>query len=268
MIYKLREPSESLKPYIKSFWLIDGEGDTCIIKQKIIPDGYPELIFHYKDKFKVNISGQWNLQDTSLVAGQIKNHFYLENTGQTGIVGIKLQPCTLKLLFDFDMSLVTNKVISIKETKLNVLQALADIIKQKSTFLEAVNAIENWFIELIKNTSINNSKTQLASQLILEAKGGIKVNEIIDILNISERSLERYFKSYIGLTPKFYCRVIRFSNIFNLIQSEDFNWSDITYLAGFYDQSHFIKNFKEFTGEEPSTYGFDEKNLANFFLIK
>ncbi|MDY8135884.1 helix-turn-helix domain-containing protein [Aquimarina sp. 2201CG5-10] len=83
---------------------------------------------------------------------------------------------------------------------------------------------------------------------------------------MNERNLERFFKTYIGLTPKFYSRVIRFSNIFKLIQQEGFNWASIAYLAGFYDQSHFIKNFKEFTGEEPSKYGFEEENMANFFL--
>ena len=45
-------------------------------------------------------------------------------------------------------------------------------------------------------------------------------------------------------------------------------WLDITYDSGYYDQAHFIKNFKEFTGESPSAYGFEEKNMANFFLFK
>ncbi|NQY35322.1 MAG: AraC family transcriptional regulator [Alteromonadaceae bacterium] len=80
------------------------------------------------------------------------------------------------------------------------------------------------------------------------------------------RQLERYFKQAIGLPPKLYCRIIRFAYIFKLISTNNSNWSEISTQAGFYDQSHFIKNFKEFTGEEPSKYGFKAENLANLFL--
>ena len=52
------------------------------------------------------------------------------------------------------------------------------------------------------------------------------------------------------------------------MQNKDFDWSDVSFLAGYYDQSHFIKNFKEFTGENPSDYGFNDINMANFFLKK
>ena len=103
-------------------------------------------------------------------------------------------------------------------------------------------------------------------QYLIDSKGEIPIQEVVNLSGISERSLERYFKHHIGLSPKFYCRILRFANVFKLIQSDGFNWSDIAYLAGFYDQSHFIKNFKEFTGEEPSNYGFDAQNMANFFL--
>ncbi len=87
-------------------------------------------------------------------------------------------------------------------------------------------------------------------------------------IGLSERQLERLFKKYIGLSPKFYTRIIRFSTIFELIQQEDPGWAGLAYESGFYDQSHFIRNFKAFTGEDPSRYGFDEKNMANFFLKK
>jgi AraC-like DNA-binding protein len=48
----------------------------------------------------------------------------------------------------------------------------------------------------------------------------------------------------------------------------DPSWMDLTYEAGFADQSHFIRNFKSFTGEDPTGYSFGEKNMANFFMQK
>lgn len=266
MIYQLEEPSSKLKTIIKSFWHIDSQGDPSSSIQKIIPDGFPELIFHYQSPYKANISGSWFLQDKYLVAGQIRNHFYIENTGSVGMFGIKLQPWTLKLLFNLDMSTITDKVIAISKFSSLKLETINSVAIDNISFNAKVQAIENWFISQLNSKAIKPSNGQKAAQYIIDSKGEISIQKIIEDVGVSERSLERYFKSHIGVSPKFYSRIIRFSNIFNLVQVADFNWSDVTYLAGFYDQSHFIKNFKEFTGEEPSTYGFTEENMANFFL--
>ena len=68
MIYKNIPSSKALENIIKSFWIVDSEGDTTKHKEKIIPDGYPEMIFHYKDPYKANISGEWDLQEKYLIA--------------------------------------------------------------------------------------------------------------------------------------------------------------------------------------------------------
>jgi transcriptional regulator GlxA family with amidase domain len=85
---------------------------------------------------------------------------------------------------------------------------------------------------------------------------------------ITERQLERLFKKYIGLSPKFYSRIIRFNHIFQLVKEKRISWLEITHLSGYFDQSHFIRDFKAFTGEEPSQYFFDAPDMANFFLKK
>jgi len=50
------------------------------------------------------------------------------------------------------------------------------------------------------------------------------------------------------------------------LKSQQPDWLNLVVQAGYYDQSHFIRNFKAFTGEDPTRYGFEEKSLANFFL--
>lgn len=268
MIYKQQEPTFNLKNIVKSFWLIDSENDTTIRQEKIIPDGYPEFIFHYNDSYSANVLGSWFEQEKYLVAGQIKNHFFLENTGKIGMFGIKFQPWALKLLFDLDMHLLSNTVIGISEPLQKSIKPVIQIAISKSLFEDKVKVIEHWFNTSFHFEKKEPHKGQKATKIIIKSKGEISIQEILDTVDLSERALERYFKTHIGLSPKFYSRIIRFSNIFNLVQIKNFNWSDVTYLAGFYDQSHFIKNFKEFTGEEPSKYGFTEENMANFFLKK
>ncbi|AXT20323.1 helix-turn-helix domain-containing protein [Flavobacteriaceae bacterium AU392] len=265
MQYQQKSPKEKLLKYIKLFWQIDGSDNIQIKKDKIIPDGFPEIIFHYKDLYKININNKWEVQSKFLIAGQIKNHFYLENTGIIGMLGIKLQPSALKILFDLDMVQLVDNVIQIPKDLESTLKSIISIATSNQPFETKIEIIENWFENYIKTHQLKPHEIDKAVNLIISRKGNLNVKDICSFINVNERTLERYFKSYIGLTPKFYCRIIRFSNIFKTI-NETNNWLDISYISGFYDQSHFIKNFKEFTGEDPSKYGFDKENMANFFL--
>ena len=265
MIYRLQPSRKELSHIIKSFWMIDSQEDAEIRKEKIIPDGYPEMIFHYGDPYRINISGDWELQAKELVAGQIRNHFFLENTGTSQMFAIKFQPWAIKELFGLEMSALVDNVI---ETPVFLQKEFAEvktIAVGNLAFEEKVSQIEEWFLH--KNYSDLNVKYK-AVQLIHEKNGLIQLSDLVSSTQISERTLERYFKTYVGLSPKFYSRIIRFSSIFKLIQEEPVDWQDVIFKAGYYDQSHFIKNFQEFTGEDPSRYGFSKQNMANLFLKK
>jgi len=267
MIYKQVPASEHINNFVKSFWMIDSQNDKIIKKEKIVPDGYIEMVFHYKDPYKSNINGTWrNRGDKYIIAGQIRNHFYLENTGYTGMFGIKFQPWAFKSLFNINMELITDDNTLIPQELLVEIKPLNLILDKDLSFETKVNESEKWLTHLLQTKNITAKKGEQAARMILETNGAPSLDEVKEKIQISERTLQRYFKDYIGLSPKFYCRVIRFSHIFKLVSSEDQNWTEIALQAGFYDQPHFIKNFKEFTGEEPLKYGFADDNAANLFL--
>lgn len=268
MLYFQKEPCPDLASIIKSYWTIDGQEDISINREKIIPDGYPEMIFHYKDPYRSNIKGESEQQEKYIIAGQVRNHFYLENTGAYGMFAIKFQPWALKALFDIDMNQLTDKVIPIESDMLELINPVKQNAIGSDSFDAKVKAIEDWFLEYLTTKPISLNNGIKATQLIIDKNGSIDIDAVLDSTGISERTLERIFRSHIGLSPKFYSRIIRFAHIFNLVKESEVNWSKITYQAGYYDQSHFIKNFKEFTGEDPSSYGFSAKTMANFFLNK
>lgn len=268
MFFKKVNPSYCLEPFIECFWQIDGCGNKEIEVQKIIPDGYPETIFHYKDPYEIKIHGDWERQPKMLLAGQLKKHFFLRNTGDSGMIGIKWRPAALAHLFALKMGSLTNDVVELPESMRFLF----------SPFMETGHNLENeHLIELLDDFLSDQVKDEgkfgetlahQASTLILSKEGLINIKELTSALNCGERQLERVFKSAIGLSPKFYSRIIRMGKTFELMKVGNSSWSDLVYESGFYDQPHFIKNFKEFTGEDPSAYGFDESNMANFHLKK
>ena len=268
MIYERIEPSAPLTRFIESFWIIDSQGNRDESIQKIIPDGYPEIIFHYSNAYEIKLRDSWERQSSRLLAGQIKKHFFLKNTGVSGMVGIKLMPAAPSLLFDVDMSQTTNEVLdmtTLENTFLSPLLKLSPTLEDKDDFIKDAESI---LLSLSDKLETEPTTIELGVSSLLKSNGLLSIAALCNSLNVSERQLERLFSKHIGLSPKFYSRIIRLGHVFQLMQAKDNSWSDLVYQSGFYDQSHFIKNFKEFTGEDPSSYGFDQKNMANFHLRK
>jgi AraC-like DNA-binding protein len=260
-------PDKQLEPLIESYWLVSDD-DTTPRQQKIVPDGFTEIIFHLSDPYRIRLHNEWELQTESLLAGQIRKHFFLENTGRSDIVGIKLKPTALTHLFGLDMHQFTDKVVDLSSVLGNPFFETGKILRETKDFSEKVNFLNIYFKELLSANPFLEAAADRAVDIIFSKHGMLPVSAISGAVGIGERQLENLFKKYIGLSPKFYARVIRFSYIFTLVQENKQNWSGIAYDASFFDQSHFIRNFKDFTGENPSDYSFDEKNLANFFLQK
>ena len=86
----------------------------------------------------------------------------------------------------------------------------------------------------------------------------------------SQKHLIHLFKKYIGLTPKWYQRILRFNDLLKQIQNkENIAWADIAYRCGYTDQSHFIKEFKHFSGFNPREFIKKEfhQDKPNFFPL-
>lgn len=265
MTFTRLTPSPELNQYVECFWIVADQNQTPTI-QKIIPDGFPEMIFHFGDPYMIKLDSKWVKQSPSLLGGQITSHFFLKNTGTSDILGIKFRPAAIGVLFDAPMYQFTNRVVSLTTTRNGKLTAFAKIIKNASDHNERINAATDY---LLKSSVGNHTLINSSVEKILSSNGLIAVNEICNEVGCSERQLERLFKRYVGLSPKLYSRIVRFAYIFQHVSgSKKMNGSELGNASGYYDQSHFIRNFKAFTGEDPSSYVFDETNLANFFLKK
>ena len=81
------------------------------------------------------------------------------------------------------------------------------------------------------------------------------VGDVIDRIGLSIRHFIQVFDKEVGLTPKLYCRIQRFQHAIRLAhQGEDIDWADLAATSGYYDQSHMIRDFQEFSGLNPSAY--------------
>lgn len=261
-IYQRIDPAPELAEFVDCYWIIENLQQKEIQEQKIIPDGYTEIIFHYGDAYEIKLHSDWQIQPYSLVAGQIRKHFFLRNTRHVGMVGVKLKPTALAELFGLKMDQLTDKVLD-AQAIIPGADKLGSRIKNATDNQERIVMLEDYFKE-VHPSGVVQDKVRLAIEMM--RKGSRQIKEITEAIALSERQLERLFNQYVGLPPKFYARILQFNSIFELMQQGDPSWSDIVFESGYFDQSHFIKSFRQFTGEDPSKYIFERPDMANFFL--
>lgn len=243
-------PSATLKPYVREFLII--EADEAI-KTKTIPDTSIVLTFRVKgDVFKA-VGGEKCFLPLNAVAGlrnSVREFYYLPQTinllvllNEGGLKAFSKIPAHEL----FCQSVSTENLFHASELSL-VSEQLAET-KNNNTRVAVVEAF------LIKKLMDNKSDVLVhyAARLIKQQNGVVKVKELVKSLPISLDPFEKRFRAVIGTTPKQYARIVRLRNLINKYPTRA-SLTETSYDAGYFDQAHFIKDFRSFTGQSPKDF--------------
>ncbi|WP_315823731.1 helix-turn-helix transcriptional regulator [Paraflavitalea speifideaquila] len=119
-----------------------------------------------------------------------------------------------------------------------------------------IELLSDWIkVQADKNHALKDDIMKYAVSVIARSKGNVALKGLQIELQLSERSFERKFKEYIGISPKLFSRICRFQASLQQLRNNDFSkLSDIAFENDYSDQSHFIRAFKEFAGFSPFQY--------------
>ncbi|KAA2223359.1 helix-turn-helix domain-containing protein [Chryseobacterium sediminis] len=268
MDYQTFQPQPDLASIIKCYWTLDNPMEAIPQVQTIIPDGCMEMIFHYGDLYKQYINGKAVLQPRSCVFGQLTEPLKIEPTGITGIFSVRFHhdgfiPFAAIPIKEMDnQAIPLEKLFGIHGTELekNVLQA--------PTTEEKIHIVETFLLKRLNRETIDRI-VQSTIDLLLNVDGKISVNELSRQTNINRRQLERKFSSVIGLSPKQLSKTIRLqTTLKHLLNKEYTSLTALAHESEYYDQAHFIKDFKEFTGFTPKEFYGDTLQMSLLFYGK
>lgn len=263
MYCRLITPIKQLQNYIRYFWILEDIECSSDFKYfKTIPDGLPALIFQEKTNLFWGEDGEKTPQ--LFIYGQSTKPRFHFTTGNFRMIGVYLEPFALKTIFGFDAFELNNQNISLNHI---VTESLLDQLINSKSLENKIEIISHFFLSQIKKVNRINKKAEFASTLLLT---GNTLSNIQLQTNLSERSLERLIKQYVGLSPKMFLRIIRFQKGLDLLRQPNFkSCTKIGYECNYYDQSHFIRDFKEFTGTNPKNYILNANEpIANFLKWK
>jgi AraC-like DNA-binding protein len=259
-------PDASISAYVKNIFILENNEPDTLNVLPFFADGYPGIVFSIAPK-GVFLHPQNKLLSTFFLYGQTIHPIELSISSVYRLIVFQLFPFAAKSLLNvnpkelndecFDLSPISHQNIDnfVEKVKNIECNEIPNPFGTEGVAVQ-VDLITTLLKMLIDQTSTSiDVRIQEAIQIILNKKGKINIKDLREQLHITERTFERQFLAQVGVTPKQFAKFIQFQVSLNQISDENYTrLTDVVFDNGFADQSHFIRNFKRFTGKIPSDF--------------
>lgn len=235
-------PDLRLQEYIYCYWELKTAkplSDQFIYR--VVADGCIDIFFELnnpKDNFVMGFCKKFT-------------EFPLDNSFH--YIGVRFLPTMFPQFFRINASELSNRFEQLSNVVPKVSTFIADNFHPQLMAKQIQFIFDTYFINLVESTAFDNDRRLYnAIEKILKEFGVINIEQDLDT-GISPRQLRRLFEFYIGDTAKTFAKVVRFQNILRAKpSSQSLRQNKLFFDAGYYDQAHFIKEFKNFYGVTPS----------------
>ena len=255
--YRKFSAGSLLADYIQCYWTITSNSQIhSPVFNRILPDGCIDIIFNLGDPFyRVSHDLSVNYLPQNFVVGAMRQPLVVGLTGQVEVIGVRFKPGGAYPFFRFPLNEMTDHLVALDDLRHQIVNEMEFHIAEKATITRKIAYLEYLLARHIQAAPHKDGIIGKAISNICDSKGQVTINSLGKLLGISSRHLERKFIENVGLSPKMFCRVIRVRNAISIMRSQSKpDWSEITYSAGFYDQAHFIREFKAISGLNPGAY--------------
>jgi len=246
-----------LIPYIKKIEIIDAI--QSIEPYKVYPDLYTVMGFQYEGGIGIltKENKKIALKRIGITGLLTESRSFQTHSPLTKTILIILYPWAIPGLFNESAAVLTDQSLGLADIITGqVVAILEEKIQSTTDPMQMVNFIQECLVQLYLTNNHNYLQQQrviqIAQNLALKPSQ-LSVKEIASHYGYSKRSLERHFQSTIGLSPKRFMITARFQQVLQKIQAGEC-WERIAESLNYYDQSHFIKEFQQFTNTTPQKF--------------
>lgn len=264
MEFRAYQPSADLESFVQCYLEADSITNRETGEHTLFPNGLSGIFFNFGIMGRLIIKEEYKTPRVS-VFGQIDRHFTVTHLPGFYSLGVLLKPSVLSRLLRVNMAEFTNKAfdgILIRKDFLPLYNELEDV----SGIAAKIEIIERYLRNALSGVSRQHTITDDALRLIHQQKI-VSMDHLAEQLRISQRHLEIQFKRSVGLSPKTYFLIDRFKRMEQKLRmTRSIHWHDMSFATEYYDQNHFIKDFKRFTGLTPSNYLLENLTLGRSYL--
>jgi AraC-like DNA-binding protein len=254
--YTLPPPPE-LRPFVRFFWVFELNGirsaDVPYVYRSMA-DGCPELLFHYKGLFRevppTPSVGSSRLtlhaQSSRFARYQIQEDF--------GIFGAYLYPFATEALLGIPADALSDTETSLEGLLGSPGRVLEERLLDCGTQWERHQILSGFLTAALRRRRPRGEAIHECVKKVIEQKGIVDISLLAQEQNLSARQFQRKFRKAAGYSPKRYTRILRFMEVASRDRADFSSLTALAYAHAYYDQSHFIHEFKAFSGYAPREF--------------
>jgi len=245
-------PQMPLSMFVDYFWYME-DYNPSHSRELTLPDGSVDMIIDLgEDVIRTFDHNNRELVfGHAIVSGPHSNYFMINSTCASRVIGIHFKPGGIYPFLKEPVDEIHNTQLPFHALWGSTISGLRDELLDSSVPEKMFRVLERTLLSLAKK----DLEQLPAVQYVLNNLQGCQIAEIMGQIGISHRRFNQLFKEVVGMTPKRLSRIYRFQEVLRCIHSGgNASWVNIASACGYYDQSHFIKEFQSFSGINPSEY--------------
>lgn len=261
--YQVQHPT--LKKYIKFFWEIQAE--HMQLNHKIIPVRNIDLKFNLSETpHYLQINNNKHLLENVYFSG-LQDHFrnaHVLLNGKVHVLGICFLPAGFYPFLKIPVSEIKNQLLGAEEVGFSHAKTICERLRETHDITARLNILENELLSVLDNNIQTPQSFQDIFNTLKQSDNSIQIAEFCQKNNIGKRKLERMYNKYVGISAKTYGTLNRFHNTTNQLLYNDYTkLSDIAYGNDYFDQMHFIRDFKRFAGITPKVFAHQNNSMLH-----
>lgn len=257
MVFEQHIPKGILSEFIENIVFYDGYSAQHLV-DKLLPDGSINLLMDMSNKpsklfFDLELKKSTDFTG-SFISGQHKG-FMLIEANHSSMLVTRFKPGGAYPFFNFPISELNDSVKQLEPICGDKIEQARKAIIAEKEISKKFELVEEFYLkQLRKDHKRDESFEKVLSHLYSNPQDS-SIKELAELMQVSQKHLISLFDKRVGLKPKYLARIFRFQKaIQKLEHQEKIDWIDLAHECGYYDQSHFIRDFLEFSGINPSDY--------------
>jgi len=243
-------PVDRLRPFIKTFMIIESEQGMV---NKLLPGTSIVMAFRYKGSVNYAEGSGKTPMPTAVITGLRNSLRLVDYAQQTATLLVIFNEGGASALFKESLHELFGLSAALEELiPRRTVSELEERLAEAKSNHQRVTIVEQFLLSRLHETS-NDLLVSKAIQQIQLSKGTVRIHELLADLPISQDPFEKRFRRMVGTSPKQFSRIVRLRSVINQYSPAQ-SLTETAHQAGYFDQAHFIKDFRTFTGQVPHLF--------------
>jgi AraC-like DNA-binding protein len=270
MIYYTIQPPARLAGYIQFFWVLEGSATAeKPFHHRVFAESAPEWIFYCKGQFELCSTGA-DRQKTpaSCLSGQMQHFKKLYTTSDFCLFGVYLFPYAIPVVFNLPARVLSDETVDTCTLLGRDGRMLEEMVYEAPDHPTRATLISEFMLQRLERSREVHSPVFASIRQILFSSATLSISGLANDCCLSRRHFERKFLHYAGYSPKQFQRIARFNTVIKGFEKSPISLAEIAYRCGYYDQSHFIHDFRLFSGYNPKAFFSQQNQVADYRALE